>query len=169
MSRSRAGVGWVARKGLAHFTLVKVQLISLLPQASKVSFWFNAKVEQVCETCWREKKERKERPFGYGCDWVRNTLEWRAEAQRHSVIARKTQVRASGGSVQRNREKDSKSAREWKRKRHFSFFIGKINWWSSFKIFEYYNYEELEYSERDFAIDFAVRLYLLLEIYLLYI
>ena len=33
-------------KGLAHLlvTLVKVQLMSLLPQASKVSFWFNAKI-----------------------------------------------------------------------------------------------------------------------------
>ena len=33
-------------KGLAHLlvTSVKVQLMSLLPQASKVSFWFNAKL-----------------------------------------------------------------------------------------------------------------------------
>ena len=45
----------------------------------------------------------------------------------------------------------------------------KINWWSSHGVFECYNHEELEYSEEDFAIDFVVSLYLLFEIYLLYI
>ena len=45
----------------------------------------------------------------------------------------------------------------------------KINWWSFHEVFECYNHRELEYSEKDFATDFVVRLYLLLEIYLLYI
>ena len=37
------------------------------------------------------------------------------------------------------------------------------------EFFECYNYGELEYSKEDFATGFVVRLYLLLEIYLLYI
>ena len=37
------------------------------------------------------------------------------------------------------------------------------------EVFECYNHGELEYSEKDFATGFVVRLYLLLEIYLLYI
>ena len=56
--------------------------------------------------------------------------------------------------------------------RHFSLLklhTRKINWWSSHGVFECYNHGELEYSEEDFAIGFVVRLYLLLEIYLLYI
>ena len=47
--------------------------------------------------------------------------------------------------------------------------IKKINWWSSHKVFECYNHGELEYSEEDFATGFVMRLYLLIEIYLLYI
>ena len=45
----------------------------------------------------------------------------------------------------------------------------KINWWSSHGVFECYNYGELEYLKKDFATGFVVRLYLLIEIYLLYI
>ena len=45
---------------------------------------------------------------------------------------------------------------------------GKINW-SSHGVFKCYNHGELEYSEEDFATGFVVRLYLFLEIYLLYI
>ena len=37
------------------------------------------------------------------------------------------------------------------------------------EFFECYNYGELEYSKEDFATGFVVRLYLLLEINLLYI
>ena len=37
------------------------------------------------------------------------------------------------------------------------------------RIYEYYKYGELEYSKENFATDFVVRLYLFLEIYLLYI
>ena len=70
--------------GLAHLlvTLVKVQLMSLLPQASKVSFWFNAKLSKCVRHTEEKRRKRKERPFGHECDWVRNTLEWRAEAER---------------------------------------------------------------------------------------
>ena len=45
----------------------------------------------------------------------------------------------------------------------------KINWWNSYGVFECYNYGELEYLKKDFATGFMVRLYLLIEIYLLYI
>ena len=44
-----------------------------------------------------------------------------------------------------------------------------INWWSYHGVFECYNHGELKYSEEDFATGFVVRLYLFLEIYLLYI
>ena len=56
--------------------------------------------------------------------------------------------------------------------RHFSLLklhIRKINWWSFHGVFECYNHGELEYSKKDFATRFLVRLYLLIEIYLLYI
>ena len=76
-------------------------------------------------------------------------------------------------SVWRDREKHSESVREWKRKRrHFSLLklhTRKINWWSSHGVFECYNHGKLEYSEENFATGFVVRLYLFLEIYLLYI
>ena len=45
----------------------------------------------------------------------------------------------------------------------------KINWWCSYGVFGCYNHGELEYSEEDFTTGFVVRLYLILEIYLLYI
>ena len=157
-------------KGLAHLlvTLVKVHLMCLLPHASKVSmpflgqwpkhgevwllnekcskvsFWFNAKVEQVCEIHWREKKEKKR------------------ELQLEEVQ-----------SGWRNREKHSESMSEWKRKRrHFSLLklhTRKINWWSSHGVFGCYNHGKLEYSEEGFTTGFVMRSYLLLEIYLLYI
>ena len=56
--------------------------------------------------------------------------------------------------------------------RHFFLLklqISKINWWSSHEVFECYNHGELEYSKEDFATGFVVRLYLLFEIYFLYI
>ena len=75
-------------------------------------------------------------------------------------------------SVWRNREKHSESVREWKRKkRHFSLLklhTRKINWWSSHGVFECYNHGELEYSEEDFATGFVVRLYLLLDLFVVY-
>ena len=71
-------------KGLAHLlvTLVKVQLMSLFPQASKVNFWFNAKLSKSVRHAKEKRRKRKERPFGHECDWVRNKLEWGAEAKR---------------------------------------------------------------------------------------
>ena len=54
--------------------------------------------------------------------------------------------------------------------RHFSLLklhIRKINWWSFHGVFKYYNHGELEYSKKDFATAFVVRLYLLLKIYFL--
>ena len=44
----------------------------------------------------------------------------------------------------------------------------KINLWS-YEVFECYNHGEFEYLEENFVTSFVVRLYLLLEIYLLYI
>ena len=44
-----------------------------------------------------------------------------------------------------------------------------VEWWSSHGVFGCYNHGELEYSEEDFSTGFVMRLYLLLEIYLLYI
>ena len=57
-------------KGLAHLlvTLVKGQLMSLLPQASKVSFWFNAKLSKCVRHAEEKRRKRKERPFSHECD-----------------------------------------------------------------------------------------------------
>ena len=60
------------------------------------------------------------------------------------------------------------------RKKKETFFFAKVTHKedklvSFHGVFEYYNHRELEYSEEDFATDFVARLYLLLEIYLLYI
>ena len=74
--------------------------------------------------------------------------------------------------MRRDREKHRECERVKKKKRHFSLLklhTRKINWWSFYGVFECYNHGELEYSEEDFATDFVVRLYLLLEIYLLHI
>ena len=40
-------------------TLVKAQLMSLLPQAFKVSFWFNAKLSKRVRHAEEKKKEKK--------------------------------------------------------------------------------------------------------------
>ena len=74
-------------------------------------------------------------------------------------------------SKEKNREIDNESVWEWKRKKE-TFFIPQVTnkedklvefFWS----FEYYIHEKLECSQKDFAIGIVVRLYLLLEIYLL--
>ena len=108
----------------------------------------------------RKKEGKKKRPFG---------LEGELKQESHLAIVRKPQVRASGGVVRKDREKHSESEEKM---RHFfllKLHTWKINWWSFHRVFECYNYGELEYSEEDFATGFVVRLYLLLEIYLLYI
>ena len=55
---------------------------SLNEKCSRVSFWFNAKAEQVRETRWREKKEKKRKAIRPVSVIERNTLERRAEAKR---------------------------------------------------------------------------------------
>ena len=129
----------------------------------------------VWDTLRRKEGKEKKGHLAIECDWERNTL--RAEAVCVSCIEwAKTQRYIQPFEVQsvwRDREKYSESVREWKRKkRHFSLLklhTRKINWWSSHGVFECYNHGELEYLEEDFATGFVVRLYLLLEIYLLYI
>ena len=72
------------------------------------------------------KKRKKKRPFGQRV-WQRNTR-WRAEAREsHSAIVRKTQVRALGGAIRRDREKHSEGVREWKRKIRLFFFAQVIH------------------------------------------
>ena len=61
--------------GLAHMPC-QSSLISLLPQASKVSFWFNAKLSK-CVRHAKEKEKKKKRSFG---------LEWKVEIESHSAI-----------------------------------------------------------------------------------
>ena len=131
----------------------------------------NEKCCKACGTRWRKGKERSK-----GHSALCGELKQRAEArepfghcERHKWELQLEEVQ----SVWINREKHSKSVREWKRKmRHFSLLklhTRKINWWSSHGVYECYNLGELEYSKEDFATSFVVRLYLLLEIYLLYI
>ena len=61
-------------------------------KCSRVSFWFNAKAEQVCETRWREKKEKKQRPFGLVECWSKkqrasfSQCVWVPERAKHKEI-----------------------------------------------------------------------------------
>ena len=59
-------------RGPAHLlvTLVKAQLMSLLPQASKVSFWFNAKLSKRVRHVEEKKKEKKRKAI-----WPLNVIE----------------------------------------------------------------------------------------------
>ena len=121
-----------------------------------------------------DKKEKKENK-GHSALWAELKLRaflghwlWvpeRAKTQKRENFSWRCSLK--------NREKHSESVREWKRKmRHFPLLklhTRKINWWSSHGVFGCYNHGELEYLEEDFAIGFVVRLYLLIEIYLLYI
>ena len=125
----------------------------------------------------KKKKKKKETkailPFWRAEETSEPFLAILCEFQRQQDTEKES---ASAWEVQfewRDREKHIESVREWKRKmRHFSLLelhTRKINWRSSHEVFECYNHGELEYSEEDFAIGFVVRLYLLFEIYLLYI
>ena len=73
----------------------------------------------------KEKKEKKAiRPEGV----TKRNTRWRAEAREsHSAIVRKTQVRALGGAIRRDREKHSEGVREWKRKIRLFFFAQVIH------------------------------------------
>ena len=148
--------------------------MSLLSRASKVSFWFNAKLSKRVRHTEEKRRKRKERPFGHcvieiETHWVKgwsrvcSSIEW-AKLQ-GDIKSFEVQ------SVWRNREKHSESVREWKKRDIFlcSSYTRKINWWSPRGVFECYNHGELEYSEENFATNFVVILYLLIEIYLLYI
>ena len=57
-------------------------------KCSKVSFWFNAKAKQVCETRWREKKEKKEAKAIRPCvvSWSR-TESWSTESFGHFCMS----------------------------------------------------------------------------------
>ena len=132
------------------------------------------KAKQACLTCWRKRKERRKGHLALCGSWSKTEshsaiLVWVPQKAKHNWELQLEEVQ----SVWRNREKHSESVREWKGKmRHFSLLklhTRKINWRSSHEVFECYNHGELEYSEEDFATGFVVRLYLLLEIYLLYI
>ena len=130
----------------------------------------------------RKKKEEKGHSASV-CDREKHTMKsWRKES--HSAIfgvssrvSKKHKRRElqpfEVQSMWIDKEKRSENVREWKRKmRHFSLLklhTRKINWWSSHGVFECYNHGELKYSEEDFTTGFVMRLYLLLEIYLLYI
>ena len=132
----------------------------------------------MCETCWGEKKKKKRKKQRVIRPWVR-----RAEIESHirpfcesSRVSKNTKRYLATWEVQsvwRDKEKHSKSVREWKRKRRLVSLLKlhtkNINWWSSHRVFECYNHGEFEHSKEDFVTGFVVRLYLLLEIYLLYI
>ena len=97
-------------------------LISLLPQASKVSFWFNAKLSKCVRHAKEKEKKKKKKVIR---PWVES---WNREPFSHFGVSfreSKTQKRESfslRGAVRKDREKHSESVREWKRKmKHFFF------------------------------------------------
>ena len=134
--------------------------------------------DHKCVVHAEEKEKKEEKGKGHSVLWEELKQEsyfrqFLCEFQREQDIEKE---RASAWVVQsewRDRKKHSESVREWKRKRRYFSLLKlhtrKINWWSSHAVFECYNHRELEYSEEDFATGFVVRVYLLLEIYLLYI
>ena len=138
--------------------------MSLLLQASKGSMPFLGQWLRRVSHAETEKKEKREKTEAFRpCGELKQT-------ENHSAILVWVSERAKH---RRDREKHSESERVKKRKkRHFFFLklhVRKINWWSSHGVFECYNHGELEYSEENFITSFAVILYLLFEIYLLYI
>ena len=142
-------------------------LTSLLPQASKVSFWFNAKLSNCVRHAEEKRRKRKERRKGHSAlsekSWNR---ELKHREQKHKWEIQEVQSE----KIERNTMRVWESEKE--KRRHFSLLklhTRKIIWWCSHEVFEFYNHEELENSEKDFATGFVVRLYLLLKIYLLYI
>ena len=123
----------------------------------------------------KKKKRKKQRPFG---------LEWRAEAREpylailvwvpESKTQRKREIQLEWCSSSEEIEWNIVGVWESEKEKRRHFFLlklhaRKINWWNFHGVFKCYNHGDLEYSEEDFATGFVVRLYLLLEIYLLYI
>ena len=141
-------------------------LTSLLPQASKVSFWFNAKLSNCVRHAEEKRRKRKERRKGHS---ALSEKSWNRELKHREIFSH---LRYSPNeNIERNAVRVWESEKE-KKGDIFSvlkLYTKKINWWSSLRVFECYNYGELECSKEDFAAGFVVRLYLLLEIYLLYI
>ena len=169
---------------IIYWEITKALEVWLLSMRSvpKSAFCLMQKLSKCVRHAKEKRRKRKERPFGQ-CVWQRETN--LREELKHKVqfghfcvwVPERAKHKKEGASAERcslkNREKHSESVREWKRKmRHFSLLklhTRKINWWSSHGVFECYNHGELESSEEDFATGFVMRLYLLLEIYLLYI
>ena len=122
---------------------------------------------KACGTHWRKTKEEKKAKA------IRPCSELKQKTESHSAILEKHKwelQEVQSEEIERNTVRVWES--EKKKMRHFSLLklhIRKINWWSSYGVFERYNHRELEYSKAYFAIGFVVRLYLLLEIYLSYI
>ena len=162
--RSPSIVDWRGRllgawhlRGTVHLlvTLVKAQLMSLLPQASKVNFWFNAKLSKHVRYAEEKRRKRKERPFGpkRRAETKSHFLAifvWVLERERH----RETESFSLRGAVRMKRlERNTVSVWESEKEKRIHFFFllklhtRMINWWSSHGVFECYNYEKLEYSE----------------------
>ena len=147
-------------------------LMRSVPKSAAISLGSDLGVWDMLKLTQQKKKESK----GH------SALLW-AELKQRALLghlgesfreSKHRKERASAGGAVRKIERNT--VRVWeseKRKmRHFSLLkvhTRKINWWSSYGVFGCYNHRELEYSEEDFATGFVIRLYLLLEIYLLYI
>ena len=149
-----------------------VKLIyELVPKVFKVSFFIYWEMTKACGTRWRKRKEEKKAKD------IRPCSELKKKTESHSAILEKHRwelQEVQSEEIERNtvRETQWECERVKKKMRHFSLLklhIRKINWWSSYGVFECYNHKELKYSKEDFTTSFMVRLYLLLEIYLLYI
>ena len=118
------GVWHLRGPALLLVTLVKAQLMSLLPQASKVNFWFNAKLSKHVRHAEEKRRKIKERPFGHWV-WLRekHTKSWSRVCEFHRVSQKHRDIQPFEVQyVCRDREKHSESVREWKRKKETFFF-----------------------------------------------
>ena len=124
---------------------------------------------------WRKRKEGRK---GHSALWSAEAKETETHIWPVCVssrVSKNTEIFSHFERCSPCEEIERNTVRVWvseKKMWHFSLLklhTRKINWWSSHKVFECYNHEELEYSKKDFATGFVVRLYLLIEIYLLYI
>ena len=79
----------------------------------KSAFGLMQKLSKCVRHAKEKRRKRKERPFSASvCDREKTHLREELKQECHSAIVRKTQVRALGGAVQRDREKHSESVRE---------------------------------------------------------
>ena len=127
----------------------------------------------------RAEKEGKQRPFGLVVSWrkteswsksaIRPYCVWVPERAKHKEILSHFERCSPCEEIERNKLRVWVSEKEkWDIFSLLKLHTRKINWWSSHGVFGY-NYGELQHSEEDFTTGFVVRLYLLIEIYLLYI